>query len=121
MTEAGDRRIGGIFGLLGAVLLAAEAILDLARGVFDLAVGHGGITSFPFSEALILLVLALIVGFFSVLGGMRPENHAVVAGVVLLVLAIVGWLVLGLGGGVLAILGAVLMVVAGIVFLASGR
>ena len=121
MTEAGDRRIGGVFGLLAAVLLAVEAIVDLARGFFDLAVGHGGIGSFPFGEALILLVLALIVGFFSVLGGLRPEGHAVVAGAVLIVLAIVGWLVLGLGSGVLAILGAVLMLVAGIVFLASGR
>ncbi len=107
--------------MLGAVLLAVEAILDLARGVFDLAVRRAGIASFPFAEALVLIVLALIVGFFSAYGGLRPGGSAIVAGAVLIVLAIVGWLLLGLGGGILAILGAVLMLVAGIVFLASGR
>jgi hypothetical protein len=121
VSESGDRRIGAVFGLLGAGLLAAEAILDVAYGVFDLAARHGGVGSFPFGEALVLIVVALIVGFFSILGGLRPGGNAVLSGVVLVVLAIVGWLVLGLGGGLLGILGAVLMLVAGIVFLASGR
>jgi hypothetical protein len=121
VTAAGDRKIGAVFGLLGAVLFALAGLLQIAQGIFDLAVRHGPRAASPFDQALILLVVALIVGFFAVLGGLRAEGHAIVSGVVMIVLAIVGWLVLGLGSGVLGLLGVILMVVSGVVFLASGR
>jgi hypothetical protein len=119
--DAGDRKVGAVFGLLGAVLLALDGLLDLARGVLYLALGRGGHAFAPVDQGLILLVVGLIVGFFSVLGGLRPQARATVAGAVLVVIAIVGWLALGLGSDLFAILGTVLVLVAGVVFLVAGR
>jgi len=121
MGETGDRKLAALLGLLGAVLIALDGLLDLARGVFYLAVGRGGHAFVPFDQALIYFVVGLLVALFSVLGGLRRDGRAVVAGAVLVVIAVVGWLALGLGAGVLAILGALLVLVAGVVFLVSGR
>ncbi len=121
MDDHTDRRIGVIFGLLGAVLIALEGLLALARGVFTVAVGHAGHAYYPFDQALILLVAALIIGAFSLLGGVPREGRATVAGVVLIVVVIVGWLELGFGSGVLALLGALLTLVGGVVFVVGGR
>jgi hypothetical protein len=121
MSELSDRRLGGVFGILGAVLIALEGLVALARGVVYLAVGRSGVAYRPFDQALIFLVAALIIGLFALLGATRREGRATVAGVVLIVLVIVGWLELGFSAGVLALLGALLTLVAGIVFLVSGR
>ncbi|HYA10806.1 MAG TPA: hypothetical protein VEH10_03945 [Thermoplasmata archaeon] len=121
MTEVGDRRIAALFGLLGAALIALDGLIDLARGVLSVALGHGGHAYLPFDQALIFLVVGLVVAVFSVLGGLRRDGNATVAGAVLIVVAIVGWLELGVPSGVLAILGALLVLVAGVVFLVSGR
>lgn len=120
VSEVGDRKIAAAFGLLGAVLIAFDGLLDLARSFLDLAVGRGGRAVLPFDQGLIFLVVSVIVVLFSVLGGWRREARAVVAGVVLVVIVVVGWLTLGLGSGLLSILGTVLVLVGGVVFLASG-
>jgi len=121
VTGSGDRRVGALCGLLGAALIAVDGLLDLARGVYYLAAGHGWHSFYPFDQALILLVVALIIAVFSGLGGLRREGPGVVAGAVLIVLVVAGWLVLGFGSGVLAILGSILTLVGGVVFLVSGR
>jgi len=121
MSEFGDRKVAAVFGILGAVLIGLEGLLDLARGVYYLSVGHLGRAYVPFDQAIIFLVVALIVALFSVLGGVPREGRGVVAGAVLVVIAIVGWLPLGIASGVLAILGALLVLVSGVVFLVSER
>lgn len=121
MSAESDRRLAGLLGIVGAVLIALEALLDLVRGVVYLAVGHGAFGLGAFSEALILLVFTLLVIVFSVLGSQRQEGHAVVAGVVLVVLVVVGWLGLGVGSGLFALLGLLLVLIAGVVFLVAGR
>ncbi len=121
VSAAGDRRLGAALGLIGAVLLALGGLVDLARGLWDLAVRHGLSTIPAVDEGIVAIVVALLVGVFAVLGGLRSEDRAMVAGVVLIVIAIVGWLALGFGSGLLAILATVFIVIAGVVFLASGR
>ncbi|HTT15945.1 MAG TPA: hypothetical protein VMH49_01105 [Thermoplasmata archaeon] len=121
MAGGTDRHIGVVFGLLGALLIALEGLLSVARGVFYLAVSHFGQAYRPFDEALILIVSAIIIGLFSYLGGAHREGRATTAGVVLIVIAVVGWFALGFGSGVLALLGALLTLIGGIVFLIEGR
>lgn len=121
MDGSNDRRIATLFGLLGAALILLEGFLDLVRGVVYLAVGRGGRAYLPFDQALIFLVVGLIVVLFSVLGGLRGEGRSLVAGAVLVVVVVVGWLAFGLTSGLLAILGGLLVLVAGVVFLVSGR
>lgn len=121
MVDDSDRKIGAALGLVGSVLIALDGLLDVARGVVYLAIGRAGHAFQPFDQGLVLLVVGFISALFSLLGGVRRDAHATVAGAVLVVVAIVGWLVLGLGSGLLTILGGVLVLVGGVVFLASGR
>lgn len=118
--EHGDRAVAALFGLLGAVLIALEGLLDLVRSVIYLAVGRGGHSYQPFDQGVIFLVLGLIIAVFSILGVQRHQERTAVAGAVLIVVAVFGWVTLGLGSGLLAILGAILVMVGGVVFLVSG-
>jgi len=119
VSGAEERKIGAAFGLIGAVLLVVDALLDLVRGVVYLAIGRGARAFAPFDQALVFIVIAAVVAGFSLLGGMRRQERALVAGAVLVVVALVGWLLLGFGSGVLALLGSVLILLGGVVFLAS--
>ena len=121
MTAQGDRRLAAVLGILGAVLIALDGLLDLARGVFYVVVGRGDHAYLPFDQALIFFVVGLLVGVFAAMGASREEERALLVGVVLIVIVIVGWLTLGFGSGVLAILGALLVLLAGVIFLVTGR
>lgn len=116
MPNPSERRLGVVFGLLGAVLWIIEAILDLARSVYSVALGHGLAALGPFGEAALLVVLGLVVGILSTLGRARDTGRTFVIGAVLLALAIVGWFGLGFGGSLIALLGTVFVLIAGIVF-----
>ncbi len=121
MSAQGDRRIASIFGFLGAAFLGVEGLVSLLLGVVYLTVGRGGRAFGAFDEALLLLAVALVVGFFAALGNSRGSERSLGVGVVLVVLAVVGWAVLGFGSGVLALLGTVMVLVSGIVFMVAGR
>ncbi|HUJ78082.1 MAG TPA: hypothetical protein VLX64_03640 [Thermoplasmata archaeon] len=121
MSTDGDRKLGAAFGLIGAGLLVLEALLDLVRGVVYLTVGHGAKAFGPFDEALILIVVGIVVAVFSAIGGVRRQDRALVSGAVLVVIALAGWLLLGLTSGVIALLGTIFVLIAGVVFLASSR
>lgn len=121
MSEHGDRRIAALLGLLGGGLIGLDGLVDLAQGVVYLGSGRGAHALFPVDQGVVDLFVALLLVLFSWLGGMREDGRAVMAGAVLLVLAVVGWFALGLGSGLLAILGLVLVLVAAVVFLASSR
>ncbi len=121
MSAQSDRRIGSIFGYLGAALLGIGGIVRLVAGIVDLAGGRSARAFGAFEEALLLIAVALIVGFFAALGSSRATERSLGAGVVLIVLALVGWAILGFGSGVLGLLGIVMVLVAGIVFVVAGR
>lgn len=119
--EPGDRRLGALFGLLGAALIALEGLFDLVRGVIYLAVGRGWHAFGSLDQAIILFVVALIVALFSILGGLRGAGRSITSGAVLVVIAVVGWLALGFASGILALLGGILVLIGGVVLLVSGR
>ncbi len=121
MSTTSDHRVASLFGLLGAVLLIVQGILDLLSGVVYLAVGHGVRAYGSFDQAVIFVIVGLIVGFFAAAGRIRRDERTIVTGVILIVLALVGWLALGFGSGVLGILAAVLILISGVVYLLAGR
>ena len=121
MSSTDDRRIAFILGILAAIFLLVSALLHFVVGVSLLVTGgtHSGLGSI--SSSVVEVVVALLVGLFSVLGRAPGHDRSVVAGVVLVVLAVVGWLALGFGGDLLALLASLLALVAGVVFLVAGR
>lgn len=119
--DGSDRGIGAALGLIGAILLFLEGFLDLIRGVVYLAVGHGMRAFGPFDQALLLLVVGVLVAVFSVLGAVRRQDRSLVAGAVLVVIAIVGWLALGFASGVIALLGTLFVLIGGVVLLVASR
>jgi hypothetical protein len=121
MTADGDRRLALIFGVIAAVLLVVDAILRFLVGVVFLATGRELAALGSVNEAVIFLVLGLVIGFFSVMGRSRSADSSLAVGVILVVLALVGWLALGFAGSLLAILAAVFTLIAGILFLVAGR
>jgi hypothetical protein len=121
MTDPGDRRIAFIFGILGAALLGVEALVALIEGVVYFAIRHVPHGFGSLEQAVLLLVMALLVGFFASVGSLRGGDRTLAAGVVLIVLAVVGWAVLGFGGAVLSLVGSILVLISGIVFLVASR
>lgn len=121
MPTDGDHRLGFVFGILGALLLVLAAVVRFLLGVVFLATGHGYLGLGSLTESVLYLVLGLVVGFFAFVGSRRGSDQAMVAGIVLIVLAVLGWLVLGFGGSLLALLGGVFALIAGILFIAAAR
>ncbi len=123
MSASSDRRIALALGVLGALLVALEGILELLRAVvYALRNGLNTGPKFadPFGHGVLLLVLALLAGFFAVLGRSSQER-SLVPGVVLIVLALIDWVLFGLASGLLAAAGTILILVSGVVYLVAGR
>jgi hypothetical protein len=121
MAGQDDRRIAFVLGAIAAILLLVDALLHFIAGIALLITGatHPGVGSI--GSSVIEIVVALLIGAFAYFGRTRGGDRSVAAGVVLIVLAIVGWLALGFGGSLLALLAAILALVAGVLFLAAGR
>lgn len=116
-----ERRLAMIFGFAGALLLVLEGLLELLTGVVLVAVGHGLRALASWEHAFVVILVGVIVGFFASYGRSRTGDRSVAAGVVLLVIALLGWLALGLTGGLLGLLGTLLVVISGVLFLTSRR
>jgi hypothetical protein len=116
-----ERRLALILGLLGALFLVLEGLIDLFAGVVLLAFGHGLRALGAWDHAIILTIVGLIVGFFAVFGRSRAGDRSIAAGVVLIVIALLGWLVLGLPNGILGVLGSILAIFSGLLYLVAGR
>ncbi len=111
-----------VFGVISAVLLVLDGIVSIVRGFLFLALGYGfRLVRAELGQSILFIVLGLVVGFLALYGRSRGEDRSLVSGVALLVLAVVGWLVLGLGAGLLGILAALFALLAGVFFLVAGR
>ena len=117
MTNLTERNVGYGFGLLGGLLIALGAVVALIVGVADLFVGRApGV--FPMvSQAVILFVVAGLAGFFAYLGSHAWKDRPLTSGLVLAVLALVGWGILGFGANLLALVGGIFVFLAGVLYL----
>ena len=121
MVDQGNRRLGFIFGVLGALLLVLASLVRFVLGVVFVATGHGYLGLGSLAESVLYLVVGIIVGLFAFLGQRRGADQTLTAGIVLIVLAVVGWFALGFGGSLLALLGGVFALIGGILFVVAGR
>jgi hypothetical protein len=121
MPAESDRRLGMILGLLGAALIVLDGVLRAIAGTIILVIGSQGHALGLWAQAILLLVVGFLMGFFALLGRSRGSDRSLTSGVVLVVLVIAGWLVLGLTNGILSLVGSLLVLVGGILFLFAGR
>jgi hypothetical protein len=117
MSDLTERRLGWGFGLLGSVLIGVGGLLALIAGVADLIRGHNGGALGWGTTAIVLFVLAALAYFFVYLGHRTWSDRPLVSGVLLIVIAAVGWAALGLGANVLALVGALFVFLAGVLYM----
>ena len=117
MVEWTEQRLGYGFGLLGGVLIAIGGLASLVLGTVELVLGrpHGALNAA--SEAVLLLVVGGLAIFFAWLGHGDWRLRPISTGVVLAVLAFLGWLVVGVGANLLALLGSLFGFLGGVLFL----
>lgn len=121
MSRADDRGIAFVLGVLAAVLLILEAFVRLVLGVVFFATNHVLIGVGAVGSSIVFVVIGLLIGFFALIGRSPAPDRAMTSGIALVVLAILGWLVLGFSADVLGILGGVLAFLAGVLFLVAAR
>jgi|SRR5271170_1441671 len=121
MSGSSNRSLGFVFGILGAVLIVLEGILDFLRSAIFLAVGHPFLAWDEFTASLLFVVLGIVLGLFVALGRARDRDRALASGVVLVVLAILGIFVLGQANGLLGLLGTIFILIAGLLYIFDAR
>lgn len=117
MVELTERRLGYGFGLLGGGLILVGALLSFVVGTVDLVVRHPFGAFGALSGAVILLVVGGLALFFAYLGHGAWRDRPLASGILLVLLAGIGWLVLGLGANVVALVGALFVFLAGVLYL----
>ncbi len=117
MAEFSEQRLAWGFGILGAVLVGLGGVLALLTAAFNLVGRHWGRAAYWGSTTVVLFVLAALVFFFAYLGHSSWSDRPVVPGIILVVLAVVGWIALGLGANVLALVGGLFVLLAGVLYL----
>ncbi|HEV2165486.1 MAG TPA: hypothetical protein VGS23_00685 [Thermoplasmata archaeon] len=117
MTSLTERNIGYAFGLLGALLIGLGAILALALGAADLVIGRSIGAASMVGESVVLFVVACLAGFFAYLGNHGWSDRPFVSGVILVVVALLGWGLLGVGTDLLAIVGGIFVFLGGVLYL----
>jgi hypothetical protein len=117
MEHTTEREIGHLFGLIGGVLILAGGLFALAFGVTDLVLGHLAAAAGSIGAAIVLFVVGALVVLFAHMADHDWKSRPFASGVVLVVLAIVGWAALGFGANILALLGGIFALLAGVLYL----
>ncbi len=117
MSDLTERGLGWAFGLIGGALFVVAAIVSAAVGTFDLAVGRPMGALGAGTDAVVLFVVGALALFFSYLAHRTWKDRPITAGVLLVVIAAIGWAALDLGVNVFALLGAILVFLAGVLYL----
>ena len=121
MPPSGNERFAFLLGALAAILLVLAGLIDLVGGFVFLAFGLGGHALGDWSRSVLDVVVGIVVGVFTAVGRAGGSDRTLTAGVVLVVLAVVGWFGLGFGGSILELLAALFALLAGILYLLSSR
>jgi len=117
MSTITERSLGFGFGLLGGALIALAGLVSLVVGTVDLATGRSFSALNAGSEGIVLLIVGALAIFFAYLAHRPWRDQPVVSGVLLVVLATIGWGILGLGVNVLGLVGALFVFLAGVLYL----
>lgn len=113
-----ERGLGHLFGVLGGVLIGIGGLVAAISGVAHQFLGQ------PFAyevaaltEAILLFVVAGLVLLFTHRGSIAGQARGLSSGILLVILAVIGWGVLGLAGNVLGLVGALFAFLAGLLYL----
>jgi hypothetical protein len=117
MVELTERRLGFGFGLLGGVMILLGALVSVVVGTVDLVARHPYGALGAVSAALILAVVGGLALFFAYLGHREWSGRPLATGILLVVVAVIGWAVLGLAGNVITLIGVIFVLLAGVLFL----
>jgi len=117
MTELSEQRLGYWFGLLGGLLIALGGLVILVLGAADLVGGRLTGALNAGSEGVVLLVVGGLAVFFAWLGRKEWSTRPLASGVLLLVTAVLGWGILGIGAELLALVGTLFVFLAGVLYL----
>jgi hypothetical protein len=117
MENVTERWMGHLFGLIGGALLLVGAVVATAFGVADMILGHAFGALGALGEATLLAVVGGLVLLFAYLGEHEWKERPVASGVLLVLLALIGWAVAGAGVNVLALIGGIFALLAGALYL----
>jgi hypothetical protein len=117
MENTSERAIGHLLGLVGGLLIVIGGIVAAAFGFGDLVLGRAFGAAAALSEGIVLVVVGGLVLLFAHMGEHAWRDRPFVSGVLLVVLALVGWAVLGLGVNLLALVGGIFALLAGVLYL----
>lgn len=117
MSNLTERNLGFGFGLLGGGLVVLAGLVSLVVGAVDLAMGRLFGAMSAGTEGVVLLVIGGLALLFAYLAHRAWKDRPIVGGVLLVVIAALGWGVLGLGANVIALVGAIFVFLSGVLFL----
>lgn len=117
MSELTEQRLGYGFSVLGDVLIALGGPVSLVVAAADLLLGRPFGTLGAVSAAVVLFVLGGLAIFFAWLGRQEWSSRPLASGVLLVVLAALGWIVVGVGSDFLSLIGSLFVFIVGVLFL----
>lgn len=117
MSNWTEQRLGYGFGLLGGALIALGGLVSLLVGTADLILGRPAGALGAVTDAVILFVVGGLALFFAWLARHEWSSRPLASGVMLVVLAFVGWALVGFGESLLVLIGALFVLLAGVLFL----
>jgi hypothetical protein len=106
--------------MLGAILIVLEGLIDAIRGVVFVVVGRTGFAFGAWSQSLVFVLLGIVLFVIVLYGRAARPDGTRAAGIVLVILPLLGFFLFGFLNGILVLLGAVLVLVAGILYPARG-
>ena len=117
MAEITEQRLGFGFGLLGGLLFALGGLVSLLLGTADLILGRPIGALNAASEGVLLLVIGGLALLFSWLGHRSWTSRPITSGVLLVLVAVIGWVVVGIGSSLLGLIGSLFVFLAGVLYL----
>jgi len=117
MESLTERALGHLFGLIGGALIIVGGVVTASFGIADMILGRALSAAGALGEATVLAVVGVLVLLFAYLGEHEWRDRPVASGVLLALLALIGWGALGLGGNALALVGGIFALLAGALYL----
>ena len=117
MAEVTEQRLGFGLGLLGGILIGLGGIVSLLLGTADLILGHPIGALSAASEGVLLLVVGGLAVLFGWLGHRSWSGHPITSGVMLILVAVIGWVLVGIGSSLLGLIGSLFVFLAGVLYL----